>query len=53
VKDTAAEAWTNTKGEYKFVMPEASETLVISAKGYRTILVPVTKKRIYSASLSK
>jgi tetratricopeptide (TPR) repeat protein len=53
VKDTAAEAWTNAKGEYKFVMPEASQTLVISAKGYRTILIPVTKKRIYNASLSK
>jgi tetratricopeptide (TPR) repeat protein len=53
VKDTAAEAWTNTKGEYKFVMPEASQTLVISAKGFRTQLVPVTKKRVYSVALSK
>jgi tetratricopeptide (TPR) repeat protein len=53
VKDTAAEAWTNTKGEYKFVMPEASQTLVISAKGYRTQLVPVTKKRQYNVALSK
>jgi tetratricopeptide (TPR) repeat protein len=53
VKDTAAEAWTNTKGEYKFVMPEASQTLVISAKGFRTQLVPVTKKRVYSLALSK
>ncbi len=53
VKDTAAEAWTNARGEYKFVMPEASEVLVISAKGYKTIEVPVTKKRIYSASLEK
>jgi tetratricopeptide (TPR) repeat protein len=53
VKDTAAEAWTNAKGEYKFVMPEASETLVISAKGFRTILIPVTKKRVYNATLSK
>jgi tetratricopeptide (TPR) repeat protein len=53
VKDTAAEAWTNPKGEYKFVMPEASQTLVISAKGYRTILIPVTKKRVYNATLSK
>ena len=53
VKDTAAEAWTNARGEYKFVMPEASETLVISAKGYRTIEVPVTKRRIYNATLEK
>ena len=44
VKDTAAEAWTNARGEYKFVMPEASEILVISAKGYRTVEVPVTKE---------
>jgi tetratricopeptide (TPR) repeat protein len=53
VKDTAAEAWTNARGEYKFVMPEAAQTLVISAKGYRTQLVPVSKKRVYSVSLSK
>jgi len=53
VKDTAAEAWTNARGEYKFVMPEASETLVISAKGYKSIEVAVTKRRIYNASLDK
>jgi tetratricopeptide (TPR) repeat protein len=53
VKDTAAEAWTNARGEYKFVMPEASETLVISAKGYKSIEVAVTKKRIYNATLDK
>jgi tetratricopeptide (TPR) repeat protein len=53
VKDTAAEAWTNARGEYKFVMPEESQTLVISARGYKTIEVPVTKKRIYNATLDK
>jgi len=53
VKDTAAEAWTNARGEYKFVMPEAAQTLVISAKGYRTQLVTVSKKRVYSVALSK
>lgn len=53
VKDTAAEAWTNARGEYKFVMPEASEALVISAKGFKTIEVPVTKKRVYNATLDK
>ncbi len=53
VKDTAAEAWTNARGEYKFVMPEESETLVISAKGYRTIEVEVTKRRVYNATLEK
>ncbi len=53
VKDTAAEAWTNARGEYKFVMPEAAQTLVISAKGYRTQLITISKKRIYSVALSK
>jgi len=53
VKDTAAEAWTNGRGEYKFVMPEASETLVISAKGYKSIEIPVSKRRIYNATLDK
>jgi tetratricopeptide (TPR) repeat protein len=53
VKDTAAEAWTNAKGEYKFTMPEASSTLVISAKGFKTIELPVTAKRVYSATLGK
>ncbi len=53
VKDTAAEAWTNARGEYKFVMPEASEALIISAKGYKSIEVPVTKRRVYNASLEK
>ncbi len=53
VKDTAAEAWTNARGEYKFVMPEESEALMISAKGYRTIEVEVTKRRVYNASLEK
>jgi tetratricopeptide (TPR) repeat protein len=53
VKDTAAEAWTNARGEYKFVMPEASETLVIGAKGYKSIEVTVSKRRVYSATLEK
>ena len=53
VKDTAAEAWTNAKGEYKFTMPEASTMLVISAKGYATKEVVVTKSRVYNAALGK
>jgi len=53
VKDTAAEAWTNAKGEYRFTMPEASSVLVISAKGFKTIEVPVSKKRVYNAELGK
>lgn len=53
VKDTAAEAWTNARGEYKFVMPEASEALIISAKGFKSIEIPVTQRRVYNASLEK
>ena len=53
VKDTAAEAWTNAKGEYRFTMPEASTTLVISANGYTTKEVAVTKSRVYNSTLSK
>lgn len=53
VKDTAAEQWTNAKGEYKFTMPEASTVLVISAKDYKTKEIPVTKSRVYNATLSK
>ncbi len=47
IKDTAAEALTNAKGEFKFEIPQASETLVISAKGYTSKEVPVTKSRNY------
>ncbi|MEI6276580.1 MAG: tetratricopeptide repeat protein [Prolixibacteraceae bacterium] len=53
VKDTAAEAWTTGKGEYRFTMPEASSILVIGAKGYKTVEIPVTAKRVYSATLAK
>ncbi len=53
VKDTAAEAWTNAKGEYKFTMPEASSILVISAKDFKSIEIAVTKSRVYNASLGK
>jgi tetratricopeptide (TPR) repeat protein len=53
VKDTAAEALTNAKGEYKFEIPRASETLVISAKGYISKEIPVTKSRIYPVTLEK
>jgi hypothetical protein len=34
-------------------MPEASTTLVVSAKGYNTKEVPVTKTRVYNVTLSK
>lgn len=53
VKDTAAEAWTDAKGEYRFTMPEASSVLVVSAKGFKTIELPITKKRVYNAELGK
>lgn len=53
VKDTAAEGWTKANGDYKFTMPEASTTLVISAKGYITKEIIVTKSRVYNITLSK
>ena len=53
VKDTAAENLTNSKGEYKFEIPQGSEVLIISAKGYKAQEIPITKTRIYNVSLSK
>jgi len=53
VKDTAAENMTNQRGEYKFEIPAGSEVLIISAKGYVTQEIPVTKSRVYNVSLSK
>ena len=53
VKDTAAETMTNAMGEYKFEIPTSSEILLISAKGYQTQEIPVTKSRVYNVSLSK
>jgi tetratricopeptide (TPR) repeat protein len=53
VKDTAAENMTNQKGEYKFEIPAGSEVLIISAKGYVTQEIPITKSRVYNVSLSK
>jgi len=53
VKDTAAEQWTNGKGEYRFTMPEAASVLVISAKDYKSIEITITAKRVYNASLGK
>ncbi len=53
IKDTAAETFTNAKGEYKFEISVSSETLVISAKGYATAEIPVTKSRIYNVVLQK
>ncbi|MGD0342439.1 MAG: carboxypeptidase-like regulatory domain-containing protein [Bacteroidales bacterium] len=53
VKDTAAENLSNGKGEFKFEIPESSETLIISAKGYKTQEITITKSRTYNVSLSK
>jgi tetratricopeptide (TPR) repeat protein len=53
IKDTAAEALTNTKGEYKFEIPQGSEFLVFSAKGYKNLEVAVTKSRVYNVKLEQ
>jgi tetratricopeptide (TPR) repeat protein len=54
VKDTAAENLSNAQGAYKFEIPQGSEILLVSAKGYQTKEVPVTKAiRVYNVSLSK
>ncbi len=53
VKDTAAEMMSNTRGEFKFEIPQGSEILLISAKGYSTKEVPITKSRVYNVSLEK
>ena len=51
VKDTAAENLTNSKGEYKFEIPQGSEILIISAKGYQTQEIAITKSRVYNVKL--
>jgi tetratricopeptide (TPR) repeat protein len=43
VKDTAAETYTNATGSFKFEIPQASEALVITAKGFKTKEIPVTR----------
>ena len=53
VRDTAAEAWTNAKGEYAFEIPSGSEALIISAKGYKSKEVMITKARTYNISLEQ
>jgi tetratricopeptide (TPR) repeat protein len=51
VKDTAAENLSNGKGEYKFEIPQGSEVLIISAKGYKSVEIPITKSRVYNVTL--
>jgi tetratricopeptide (TPR) repeat protein len=53
VKDTAAENLSNGKGEFKFEIPQGSETLIIDAKGFKSIEVPITKSRVYNVTLSQ
>jgi tetratricopeptide (TPR) repeat protein len=51
VKDTAAENMSNAKGEYRFEIPQGSEVLIISAKGYKSQEIPITKSRVYNVTL--
>jgi uncharacterized membrane protein len=53
VKDTAAENLSNGKGEFKFEIPQGSEILIISAKGYKSQEIPITKSRVYNVALTK
>jgi tetratricopeptide (TPR) repeat protein len=53
VKDTAAENLSNGKGEFKFEIPQGSEVLIISAKGYKSQEIPITKSRVYNATLEQ
>jgi tetratricopeptide (TPR) repeat protein len=53
VKDTAAENLSNGKGEFKFEIPQGSEVLIISAKGYKSQEIPITKSRTYIVTLAK
>jgi tetratricopeptide (TPR) repeat protein len=54
VKNTAVENLTNQKGEYKFEIPQASDILVISAKGYKSQEIAISKTvRIYNVTLEK
>ncbi len=51
VKDTAAENLSSAKGEFKFEIPQGSEVLIISATGYKSKEVPITKSRVYNVTL--
>ncbi len=53
VKDTAAENLTNAKGEYKFEIPQGSEILIVSAQGYKSTEVEITKSRVYNVKLEQ
>jgi tetratricopeptide (TPR) repeat protein len=53
VKNTAAENMSNTKGEFKFEIPQDSEVLIISLKGYKSQEIPITKSRVYNVTLEQ
>ena len=43
----------NGKGEFKFEIPQGSEILIIGAKGYKSVEVPITKSRVYNVTLQQ
>jgi tetratricopeptide (TPR) repeat protein len=53
VKDTAAENLTDSKGQFKFEIPQGSEVLIFSAKGYKSQELPITKSRVYNVTLEQ
>jgi len=53
VKDTAAENLSGSNGTYKFEIPQGSEILIISADGYKSVEIPITKSRVYNITLEK
>jgi tetratricopeptide (TPR) repeat protein len=53
VKDTAAENLSNNKGEFRFEIPQGSEVLIISATGYKSQEIPLTKSRVYNVKLEQ
>lgn len=53
VKDTAAENLTNGKGEFKFEIPQGSETLIVSAKGYKSVEIPIVKSKPITVTLEQ
>ena len=44
---------SNTKGEFKFEIPQGSEILLIGSKGYQSQEIPITKSRVYNVTLIK
>jgi tetratricopeptide (TPR) repeat protein len=53
VKDTAAENLSNSKGEFRFEIPQGSEVLIVSANGYKAQEIPITKSRVYNVTLEQ